>query len=178
MFDFHLLAIWKLCNKFRYVHFQTFPPKHFPKVMVHFCETRINGVTRPMSFLKNPVPQIIYIGNTQPSLIPQDTIPPKDNDSLSLPRTDFFNSINGWASVVSTSPQPPKMTRSYDRPWNHHLENTTYEHLSLGLSWLLLHETHYPWSYDLEHPQPYRPCGVVENTYVVLFFNNSNHLIC
>ena len=55
----------------------------------------MNVETGHMSFLKNQVPQTMYIGNTQPTLIPQKTIPPsKDKNSLSLPRTDSFESLN------------------------------------------------------------------------------------
>ena len=95
MFNFHLLVIWTISNKFSYVLFQTFPSKHFPKVMVHLYRTWMNEVIGPMSFLKDLVPRTIYIGNTQHSLIPQDTIPLKENNSLSLPTTISFNYING-----------------------------------------------------------------------------------
>ena len=94
MFDFYLLAIKTLSDKLCYVLLHTFLPIYFPKVMVHFCRTWMNGVA---GSLKDLVPQPIYIGNTQPTLIPQNTIPPKENVSLSLLRTDSFNSVNDWS---------------------------------------------------------------------------------
>ena len=60
---FHLLAIWTFCNKFSYVPFQAFLPKHFYKVMIHLCRTHMNGITPTMSFLKNPAPQVINLGH-------------------------------------------------------------------------------------------------------------------
>ena len=55
MFGFHLLAIWTLSNKLFYVLLQTFLSGYFPKVMVYFCQTRMNGVTGSMGFLKDSV---------------------------------------------------------------------------------------------------------------------------
>ena len=68
MFIFHLLAIWTVCNKFRYVLLQALPPNHFFKVMIHLCRTCMNGIMRTISFLKNTVPQVINFWHTQPSL--------------------------------------------------------------------------------------------------------------
>ena len=91
-----VFTCWKFGHLLtHYVLLQTFLEKYFPKVMVYFCRTRMNGVTGLMGFLKDSVPQHTYIGNTESFLVPEDTIPLMENDSLSLPRTDSFNSING-----------------------------------------------------------------------------------
>ena len=91
VFVFHVFAIFTICNKLRYVLLQTFQPKHFPKIKIHLCLTLMDGVTVPKSFVKDSDHQAINIWNTQPSLLPQHTIPPNKNDILSLPRTDSFN---------------------------------------------------------------------------------------
>ena len=116
MYDFYFFVIWALSNKFHSVLLQTIPPKYFPNVMVHLCQKQLNGVTGHMGFLKHPVPQTICIENTQPSFIPKVTIPPKENDSLSLPRTDSFKPIMVDQGFVWTSYQLPKMTWSNDGP--------------------------------------------------------------
>ena len=59
---FHLLEIWTLSNKLCYALVQTFLPKYFTKVMVHFYRTRMNGITGPMGFLKIPIPQLSTLG--------------------------------------------------------------------------------------------------------------------
>ena len=97
MFRLHLSEILTLRNKHRYVFLQTFPPKSFLKVMVHHCGTRMNRIAGPMGFLKDPVSQSIYLGNTESTLVRQNTIPPKEYDSFSLRRNDSFNSINHWS---------------------------------------------------------------------------------
>ena len=150
MLGFHLLAIWTFFNKFSYVLVQAFPPKYFYKVMINLCETWINGVSGPMSFLKNLFPQTIYIGNTQPSLLYEDTIPPKENASLCLPITDFFISMNGlsmcYLDFMSTTKDDSNLWWTINQPFRDlqikHPIWLTYEHLLLGISLITLHETH------------------------------------
>ena len=150
MFGFYLLAIWTLCYKFHYVLLQAFPPKHFPKVMVYLCPTRMKRVTGSKSFLKDPFPQTIYIGNTQPSLLYEDTIPPKENASLCLPITDFFISMNGlsmcYLDFISTTKDDSNLWWTINQPFRDlqikHPIWLTYEHLLLGISLITLHETH------------------------------------
>ena len=94
----------------------TIPTKYFPKVAVHFCQTWINGVTRPMGFLKGPIPQPIYIGNSRPSLVPQDTIPLRRMTYLACQEPIASTPSMVDQDVVWTSPQLLMMTRSYDGP--------------------------------------------------------------
>ena len=90
MLDFYLLEIWKLRNKLFYVLLQTFPQKYFPKIMVHFCQTRMNGVAGPMVFLKDLVPQLIHLGNTQAFLAPQNTMPTEGECLIKLAKDQFL----------------------------------------------------------------------------------------
>ena len=113
---FHVIT-WIFCSKPPYLwcsaftcwpfgHLATnsamsfFKPSHQnTSLRLHLCRTWMNGVMGPTIFLKNPAPQTIYIGNTQPFLTPQNTPPPKENDSLCFPRTDFFQ-LHQWLITV------------------------------------------------------------------------------
>ena len=97
-----------LCPRQTYysVHIKPNSPKYFSKVMIHFCRTQMNQITGTWassgSGFSNPLhwEHSTALGNSNPP-------PPQENDTLILPRTNSFNSINDgsrcWLDFTSTT---------------------------------------------------------------------------
>ena len=141
--------------------------------MVHLCKTLMNGLTGPMSFLKNSFPHAIYNGNTQPSLKPQDTIPQWDwlikltknrfvQHHQWLIKVLFVIHLNNkrWLKVFMFH---KTIIRRIFQPHTH--STKLWTSLTRFLFCIYLLETHYPLITELENPQPRWPCrGDRENS--------------
>ena len=72
----NFLAIQTLNNKFCNALLHTTPPIDFSKITIHLCGTRMDRISRAMSFLHNPFLKFLRSWHTQATLIPQYTIIP------------------------------------------------------------------------------------------------------
>ena len=74
----------------------------------------MNGIAGPMGFLKDPVPQLVYLAKTQSSLVPQNTSPLRRMPHLACQGPILSTPSMTYEGIVWTSPQIQMMTRIYD----------------------------------------------------------------
>src|SRR3954465_6614910 len=92
MFNLRLLTSQTRINKLRYILLHTLPPKHFPQVLIHFSSTGMNTQTTSMPFLKNSLPQIHNIRDT-------NSITTSQNAILVNPEITTFTLVNQCNNV-------------------------------------------------------------------------------